>query len=374
MISLRRTLAIARKELRHIFRDHRMRPVIFILPVIQLIVLGFAANMDVQDVGIAVVDHDHSPASRDIIRRVDASSAFVVSLVTDNEREGSSALDDGRAELVLLVPAGLGRGLARGEAVDVPVWIDGTDTNRGLLAQGFLEAILGTVSAERLPQAPPRAQTIGFPQLRIRVLFNPALQSRWFMVPAVVVLVLAVITMLLSAMAIVKERENGTIEQLVVTPVRPLELVLGKLGPFVVIGLIIATLVTFAAVFVFKVPMLGNPLHLLAMAFLFLFSTLGLGLFASTVSATQQQAMMAAILVLLPSFLLGGVFYPISNLPNWAQILADFTPIRYFIVIVRSVFLKGAGLDVLWWESSMLGLIGVVVLLFAVLRFRKRSD
>lgn len=368
--SLRRMRAVARKEFLHLSRDHRMRPIIFILPVVQLVILGLAANLDVEDVPVVVVDHDHSPVSREVATRLDASPAFELVEVTDDEAYAEQAIDLGRAELVVVVPPHTQRGLARGERVQIPLWLDGTDTNRALLAQTYADAVLARIGQERLP---PMVAPVGRPELRVRVLFNPALQSRWFMLPAILAMVLAVITMLLSAVAVVKEREKGTIEQLVVTPIRPLELIVGKLLPFVVAGAVVATLVTVATVVGFGVPLRGSVLLLAGLSLVYVMSTLGLGLLASTVSTTQQQAMLAAMLILLPSFLLGGVFYPISNMPAWAQRIADLTPIRYFVVMVRAVFLKGAGLESLWWETSTLAGLGVVVLVVAVLRFRKRS-
>ena len=370
MMSLRRTVAVARKELRHILRDHRMRPVLFIVPVVQLVILGYAANMDVDHVKLVVVDHDHSPVSRGIAGRLGAGVAFDLVEVTDDERVAERALDAGRAEVVVLLPRGLARGLARAEAVDVPMWLDGTDSNRGTIAQGYAASILAAVSADRLGLSPP---PMGRPDPRVRVLYNPALRSRWFMVPGVVVIVLAVLASLLSAMAIVKERETGTIEQLVVTPIRPAELIVGKLVPFVGIGLFIAGLVTGAALLVFDVPLRGSVVDLFLMCLVFLMSTLGIGLLGSTLAQTQQQAMLAVFLVLMPSFLLGGVFYPVSNMPPWAQSLADLTPVRYFIQIVRALFLKGAGLDVLAPDATALAAIGTVVLGVATWRFRKRS-
>lgn len=378
MFSPRRMIAVAKKEMRHLFRDPRMRPVIFVIPVIQLILLGYAANLDVIGVKVMVVDRDHSAVSHEIIARIDANEAFTLVGVTDEEPEAERALNRGAAELVVLVPQGTKRGLTRAEVVGLPIWVDGTDTNRGLQAQGMISTILADVSANHVQIDPRLAQSMasalpGRPSPRVRVLYNPTLASRWFMVPGVVVMVLAVITMVLSAMAIVKERENGTIEQLVVTPIRASELIVGKLLPFVFVGLVIAFLTTWAAVLIFGVPFRGSLLDLLVMSLLFLMSTLGIGLFASTISATQQQSMLSAMMVLMPSFLLGGVFYPVTNMPQWAQVVADLTPVRHFIAMVRAVFLKGVGVDVLWRESLALAVIGVVVLAFAVFRFRKRS-
>ncbi|MBW1880485.1 MAG: ABC transporter permease [Deltaproteobacteria bacterium] len=375
IFSLRRMRAVARKEFRHLFRDPRMRPVIFVAPVIQLVVLGIAANMDVLGVDVVVVDRDQSAVSREIVQRIDANTAFEVWGVTTDEAVAERALDRGQAELVVVLPEGTARGLARNEPVDLPVWVDGTDTNRGMLAQGYLQNVLDAVSSERLDLGGQAMSALvgGRPEPRVRVLYNPALQSRWFMVPGILVLVLAVITMLLSALAVVKEKEQGTIEQLSVTPIRPAELLLGKLAPFLIVGVIVAVLVTVAAVLAFGVPLLGNPLELLGMILLFILSTMGLGLLASTVSQTQQQALLSAVLILLPSMLLGGVFYPISNMPMWAQRLADLTPIRWFIAMVRAVFLKGVGFETLWREALILGAIGVLVLAFAIFRFRKRS-
>jgi len=375
IFSLRRMRAVARKEFRHLFRDPRMRPVIFVAPVIQLVVLGIAANMDVLGVDVVVVDRDQSAVSREIVQRIDANTAFEVWGVTTDEAVAERALDRGQAELVVVLPEGTARGLARNEPVDLPVWVDGTDTNRGMLAQGYLQNVLDAVSSERLDLGGQAMSALvgGRPEPRVRVLYNPALQSRWFMVPGILVLVLAVITMLLSALAVVKEKEQGTIEQLSVTPIRPAELLLGKLAPFLIVGVIVAVLVTVAAVLAFGVPLLGNPLELLGMILLFILSTMGLGLLASTVSQTQQQALLSAVLILLPSMLLGGVFYPISNMPMWAQRLADLTPIRWFIAMVRAVFLKGVGFETLWREALILGAIGVLVLASAIFRFRKRS-
>lgn len=375
IFSFRRMLAVARKEARHLLRDHRMRPILFVAPVMQMIVLGFAANLDVEGVTVWVVDQDRTPVSRAIGQRLHANAAFDVVQVTLDEREAERALEAGDAELVVVVPRGTDRRLARGESVPIPIWVDGTDTNRGVLAQGYAERTLARVSADHAPAAVASAAGAlpGRADVRVRVLYNPALQSRWFMLPALVVMVLSVIVTLLSALAIVKERENGTIEQLSVTPVRASELIVGKLMPFIAVGTVVAFLVGTVAVVVFGVPFRGNVIDLVVMGWFFLMALLGFGLFSSTASRTQQQAMLAAMLLLLPSFLLGGIMYPITNMPVWAQRIADLSPVRWFAVMVRGVFIKGVGFESLAWETSMLALLGTVVLGAAMLSFRKRS-
>ncbi|MBN2800476.1 MAG: ABC transporter permease [Deltaproteobacteria bacterium] len=373
MISLRRIQAVARKELIHLFRDKRMRPIVFVVPMLQLGILGVAANLDVENMRLLVIDQDHSVMSRDIAARVDATSAFKLVGVSSSEADATEALDQGTAELVLLVPHGAGRALTRGEAAEVAVWLDGTDTNRALIGQAALASVLRDVSTAHLPPAGRSLPLPGTPEARVRVRFNPTLQSRWFMIPGVMGSVLTVLTILLSAMAIVREKEIGTIEQLSVTPVRPVELVAGKLLPFVLVGLIVATLVFLVAVFGFQVPFRGSLLTLLGLSLLYLLSTLGLGLLVSTSSATQQQAMLSSILVLLPSFLLGGVFYPVFNMPLWGQWIADLIPMRYFLTAMRSLFIRGSSVADLWRESLALGVLGVFLLGLAVIRFRKRS-
>jgi ABC-2 type transport system permease protein len=370
--SLRRLLAVARKELIHLRRDKRMLPIVFIVPMVQLALLGLAANLDVEHLGLVVMDGDHSPTSRAITQRLDAGEAFDLIGVTDSYRGAERAIDIGAAELAVLIPRGTDRALHRGEQAEIPIWVDGTDTNRALGAQRYVEQILADVSAERLPNI-GQSLPYGMPEPRARVLYNPTFQSEWFMVPAVLAMILTVIIALLSAMAIVKERENGTIEQLSVTPIRPGELMVGKLAPFVVIGVIQGILVTLVAVFGFGVPFRGSPWHLLAMAVLYIASMLAFGLLVSTISKTQQQALLTTVFVVLPNILLGGLMYPISNMEPWARVLSDFMPLTYFAVMIRGVFLKGIGIEVLHREAGILALIAFVLLVLAVFRFRKRS-
>ncbi len=371
--SLRRLLAVARKELIHLRRDRRMLPIVFVIPVIQLALLGLAANFDVEDLSLVVVDGDHSPTSRAIAQRLDAGEAFDLIGITDSYKDAELAIDQGRAELAVIVPPGTDRALHRGEQAGIPVWVDGTDTNRALGSQRYVEQILADVAAERLPVVQQSSLPYGLPEPRARVLYNPTFQSEWFMVPAVLAMILTVIITVLSAMAIVKERETGTIEQLSVTPIRPGELMVGKLAPFVVIGIIQGFLVTLVTIYGFGVPFLGDPWHLLGMAVLYLASMLAFGLLVSTISQTQQQALLTSVLVILPNILLGGLMYPVSNMEAWARHLSDFLPLTYFAVMIRGAFLKGIGFEVLHREAGILALIAFVLLALAVFRFRKRS-
>ncbi len=370
--SMRRLLAVARKELIHLRRDKRMLPIVFVIPVVQLALLGLAANFDVENLKLVVMDGDHSPTSRAIAARLDAGEAFELVGITDSFRGTERMIDLGKAELAVIVPPGTDRALHRGEQAGIPVWVDGTDTNRALGAQRYVEQILSAVASERLPQL-GQSLPYGLPEPRARVLYNPTFQSEWFMVPAVLAMILTVIITVLSSMAIVKERETGTIEQLSVTPIRPGELMVGKLAPFVLIGIIQGVLVTLVTIYGFGVPFRGSPWHLLGMAVIYLAAMLAFGLLVSTISKTQQQALLTSVLVILPNILLGGLMYPISNMEAWAQTLAGFMPLTYFAVMIRGVFLKGIGFEVLYRDAGILGLIAFVLLVLAVFRFRKRS-
>ncbi len=370
--SPRRLLAVARKELIHLRRDRRMLPIVFVIPVVQLTILGLAANLDVEHISLVVVDGDHSPTSRAIAARLDAGDAFDLVGITSSYSEAELAIDKGRAEVAVIVPPGTDRALHRGEVAEVPVWVDGTDTNRAIGSQRYVEQILRSVAADRLP-AVQGSLPVGLPDPRPRVLYNPTFQSEWFMVPAVLAMILTVIITVLSSMAIVKERENGTIEQLSVTPIRPGELIVGKLAPFVIIGIIQATLVTLVAIYGFRVPFLGSPWELLGMAVIYLAAMLAFGLLVSTVSQTQQQALLTSVLVILPNILLGGLMYPISNMESWARQLSALLPLTYFAVMIRGVFLKGIGFAELYRESIILAFIALLLVVMAVFRFRKRS-
>ena len=365
------------KEFLQIRRDRRMIPVIFVAPVVQIAVFGFAVNTDVTDVPTVLVDQDRSAASRDLLRRFVRSGYFELVGVEERASEVDRWLVTGRAQLGLVIGPGFGAALASGRRAALQVIADGSDAASVNIALGYAGALVRGLGAEIQLQrleagatAPP-----GQVELEPRVFYNPDLKSRWFYVPAVLAMVLMVMTMLLSAMGVVREKEIGTMEQLIVTPIRPWQLIVGKLAPFGAIGVIQVFLVTAVTVFGFSVPLRGSFPLLLGLTVLFLLNTLGLGLLVSTLVETQQQAMMAAVFTaMVPMIYLSGLIFPIENMPRVIQLVTYAVPLRYYAEIIRGVFLRGSAIDVLWPEALMLLGMGLFLLAVAALRFRKRLD
>jgi ABC-2 type transport system permease protein len=369
------------KEFLQIRRDVRMIPVIFVAPVIQIIFLGFAVNTDVTDVPTVLVDLDHTAASRDLVARFVRSGYF--QLVGSEERAADVDrwLVTGKAQLGLVVGQGFGAALASGGEARLQVIVDGSDAASANVALGYAGALARGYGAEiQLSRLRGLSDGSGLRRpgrvdLEPRVFYNPDLKSRWFYVPAVLALVLMVMTMLLSAMGVVREKEIGTMEQLMVTPLRPWQLLVGKLAPFAIIGVVQMLLVTAVTVLGFGVPLAGSFALLLGLTMLFLLSTLGLGLLISTLVQNQQQAMMtAAFAAILPMVYLSGLIFPIENMPPAIQLVTYAVPLRYYAEIIRGVFLRGSGIDVLWSQAVALLGMGIVILAFASLRFRKRLD
>ena len=366
------------KELLQLRRDRRMIPIIFVAPVVQIVVFGFAVNTDVTNVPMVLVDQDRSAASRDLAARFARSGYFELVGVEERADDVEGWLVTGRAQMGLVVPAGFGADVAGGRPASLQVVADGSDASSANVALGYAGNLVRTFASElasRRAAVPGTAQGPGQVELVPRVWYNPDLKSRWFYVPAVLAMILMVMTMILSAMGVVREKEIGTMEQLIVTPIRPWQLLVGKLAPFAAIGMIQVVLVTGVTVFGFGVPLRGSFLLLVALTLLFLLSTLGLGLLVSTAVATQQQAMMAAAFVLmLPMIYLSGLIFPIENMPRAIQLVTYAIPLRYYSEIIRGVFLRGSGISVLWPEALTLLLMGLAIMTAASLRFRKRLD
>ena len=374
------------KEFLQLRQDHRMIPIIFVAPVIQLVIFGFAVNTDVNRVPMVLVDQDRTSASRALSDRFTSSGYFELVGVEAAAKEVEPWLQSGHAQVALVIEPGYGKALASGGSPAVQVIADGSDSSPATVALGYGAAIVSAASAEALTErirdyaaraqedgrlvAPP-----GRTELVSRVWYNPDLKSRWFYVPAVLAMILIIMTTLLSAMGVVREKEIGTMEQIIVTPIRSWQLLVGKLFPFATIGFIQIFLVTGIAVWGFGVPLRGSFPLLVGLSMLFIMNTLGLGLLVSTVTRTQQQAMMmAAFTVMMPMIYLSGLIFPIENMPPAVQLITYAIPVRYYANIIRGVFLRGSGLAVLWPEALTLALMGTALLAVASLRFRKRLD
>ena len=366
---MQRLRCLVLKEFLELRMNPRLFGLVIVAPIIQLTMLGYAATTDVKDVPVIVADGDRSQASRSLVARFDASPNFTVIDTVTTVQEVDPYLQRGQAWIALAIPQGYGRSVEEHRPVALQVVADGSDANSTTVALGYATALVGEYAAELIGSAPGAAGI----DLRIRVYFNPQLESRFFMIPGVLALLLLLVTANLAAMAIVREKELGTLEQLNVTPLRRWELIVGKLLPYGVIALIDVLLVTAVAVFWFEVPLRGSFTLLVAMSLLYVICTLGLGLFISTISDTQQQAMMTATFFFLtPMIYLSGFIFPIENMPPVIQYATYLIPLRYFLVIVRGIFLKGIGLDLLWPQAAALAIWGVVVLALAVMRSRKR--
>ncbi len=372
---MRRVWYVMWKELLELRQDPRLFGIIFLAPVVQLAMLGYAATTDVKNVPIVIVDQDRTPDSRELISRFDASPYFSIAGNVNGVRDVEPWLERGRAWLAVVIPGDYHQQLASGRPATVQVIADGTDSSSTSLAMGYAGSLIGAYNQElarrQLTAAgqslPPTAI-----DARIRVWYNPQLESRDFMIPGIVALLLLVITTNLSSMAVVREKELGTLEQLNVTPISRWQLIVGKLLPYGAIGIIDVLLVTTVAVAWFRIPLLGSPLLLFATSCIYLLTTLGLGLFISTISNTQQQAMMTAtFFVMTPMMYLSGFIFPIENMPAVIQPFTYLIPLRYFIVIVRGIFLKGVGWEVLWPQIAALLTWGLAIIGLAVARSRK---
>ena len=370
---MKRVLHLMKKELLELKRDPRLFAIVIIAPIVQLNVLSYAATTDVKDIPIAIVDADRSTASRELTHRFEASANFKIVAMPGSTNEIDQLLDRGDVWMAINIPADYGRRVAGGRETAIQIVADGTDSNSTGVAMGYAQALIGGYAQDLAAQAMPGAVVGGLVQPEIRVWFNPRLESRDFMIPGIVALLLLVITTNLSAMAIVREKEIGTLEQLNVTPLARWELITGKLLPYAAIGIIDVILVLIVSIYWFQVPMRGSLVLLFAMCLIYLLSTLGLGLFVSTISRTQQQAMMTAIFFFLtPMMYLSGFVFPIENMPEWIQPLTYLIPLRYFLVILRGIYLKGLGLEVLWPQAAALLAWGLTVLTLATLRSSKR--
>ncbi len=379
--SLIQLQAVMLKEIRQTVRDRRMVGMLLIAPFIQLIVFGFAVNFDVDRVPTVVVDRDDTPASRLHLRRLLADGTLLRSGSAASEAEGERMLETGEAAALVVVPEGFDRDLTRGRTAQIQVVLDGSDSTRGNVAGAAVGRYFGEVGVDlaraqlaRREAMMGRATHVPGVTLEPRILYNPQLRSAVYMVPGVAAMLLVIVTTIITAMGLAREREMGTLEQVLVTPIPPGVLMVGKLIPFAVIGMVDVLAAMVVGMYIFRMPMRGDVSVLFLATALYLLSTLGMGLLITTFSRTQQQAYMGAFMFMLPAILLSGNITPISSMPEWLQPLTWLNPVRYYIEVMRANLLRGAGFADLWVQLSALLIFGVSLITVAAASFRKQTS
>jgi ABC-2 type transport system permease protein len=370
-----RLKAMLVKEFTQILRDPKMRFVIFVVPAFQITMFGYAVNTDVKHITTAIYDLDNSVTSRELTAQLVRSGYFDVVEYIEREERVRELMDRGEVRAAIQFNRGFEDAIRGGRTAPLQIIVDGTDPNSAGIVLSHAVKIAGRFSdqiqAERLVRSTGRTVPVAQLELASRAWFNDNLESRNYYVPGVTALMVLITTMMLSSMAVVREKEIGTMEQIIVTPIRRWEFILGKTVPFVLIGYINVTIVIVIARFWFQIPFRGSLLLLFAATGLYLMSSLGFGLFISTISRTQQQAMMSSFMFTFPAMLLSGFAFPIENMPPVIQFATYANPLRYYLIIIRTIFLKGVGAAILWPQLLGLFILGSVILAFAVQRFRK---
>ena len=382
-----RIFAIIRKEFYQTIKDPRTRALLIGPPLLQLILFGYAVNLDVENARMAWMDMDGTQESRELLESFRGSPYFRITSIPRTDSDVQDLMDHGDVDVVIRVLPGYSRDVARGNSASVQILVDGTNSNTASIVAGYATQIVTVYAGKKLEAqrdsrlvslsiklGSPAPSVIPILTAQSRVWFNPDLRSRAYFVPGVIVNIIALVTIMLTSMSIVREKEIGTMEQMMVTPVKPFELILGKLLPFAIVGVFEVVLVVFAARLIFEVPIRGSLPLLFGSALLFLLSTLGVGLFISTISHTQQQAMMSSFFFFMPAMLLSDFSFPIRNMPVPVQYLTYLNPLRYFMKIVRNLFLKGVGADSLWPQIMALLIFGSAILALSALRFHKNLD
>jgi len=369
--------AIMRKEWLHLLRDPRSLVVIIVQPIVLLLLYGYALNFDIKNIDFAVLDYDRTAASLRLIQTLHANPYFRFRGVLSNPREVDAVMDAGQVRFVLVIPRGYERDLARGRDVKVQAILDGSDANTASIALGYIRAFFLKLNGDLTSSAPARSGCVSVSpiDLRTRFLYNPGLNSTLYLVPGLIGVILTMIASLLTSGTIVRERESGTFELLVASPLRPMELMLGKLLPYLVLSLIDMLVVVLAGWVMFGIWPRGNLLSLVILTTVFMPCALGIGMLVSTLAKRHQTALIAAFIAsFLPSMLLSGFVFPIQNMPVPVQWITRFVPATYFLIIVRGIYLKGVGIQVLLPQVLTLLIFAVVILVVACLRFRKRLD
>jgi ABC-2 type transport system permease protein len=367
------------KEFIQVFRDKRTRFILIGPPIVQMLVFGYAATFEIRNVPTVVLDLDHSQQSRELVSRFTSSPYFNVERQLTDSRQLRDSIDRGEATVGLEIDAGFAQKLLKGQTAPLQVIVDATNSNTALIASSYIGQIALGFAADaqrdRMGRiAPQLMEQMPSVELEQRPWYNPELRSRWFFVPGVIGSLTLVLVITLTAFAVVREREIGTLEQIMVTPIRPVEFILGKTLPFFLIGLFDVSLIAVVGTLWFQVPFRGHVWVLFAGSVLFLLCMLGVGLLISTVSSTQQQAMVTAFFFIMPAITFSGFGFPIATMPVWLQDLAYLSPLRYFLIVLRATYLKGVGMEVLWPQMAAMAGLGISLLTIAILRFHKALD
>ncbi|MGO9774994.1 MAG: ABC transporter permease [Terracidiphilus sp.] len=367
------------KEFIQVFRDKRTRFILIGPPIIQMMIFGYAANYEIRHVPTVVLDLDHSQESRELVSRFTSSPYFDVQRQVSDSRQLGDAIEQGKATAGIEIDAGFAQKLRAGQTAPLQVIVDATNSNTALIASGYISQIaLGfaqEVQRDRIERiAPQLIEAMPSVELAPRPWYNPDLSSRWFFVPGIIGSLTLVLVITLTAFAVVREREIGTLEQIMVTPIRPAEFILGKTLPFFLIGIFDVTLIAVVGSLWFQVPFRGHVWVLATGAVLFILCMLGVGLLISTVSSTQQQAMVTAFFFIMPAITFSGFGFPISTMPRWMQLFSYAIPLRYFLIVIRGAYLKGVGMEILWPQMAAMAGLGVALLTAAILRFHKALD
>ena len=365
---------LVRKEFIQLFRDKKNRPLLIIAPLVQLIVFGYVVTTDVRDIRVALVDQSRTPESRRLADAIGGNRTFRITHYLSHSGDLDRLLLKRRVNLGIIIPPDFSAKIRRGDTAEIQILADGSMSNMAAIRISYTTVLLERFNSQLIRELYPQRIDYGEIDGRIRTWYNPNLDSQYFYVPGIVAFLVMLLSLLFTSMAIVREKEAGTMEQLIVTPLKPYELILGKTIPFIIIAQAQMVMVIIFAILWFQIPMVGNAFLLLGATCIFLLSTLGIGLFISTVSQTQQQAMMTNFFFILPFFMLSGFVFPISNMPTVVQWFTYLNPLRFFLVIIRGIFLKGSGLEVLWPQFAALMILGGFVFTLAVNRFRKRLD
>lgn len=367
---LERIKQILIKEFLHTFRDPKMRVLIFLPPFVQMFIFGYAATTDVRNISLAVLDRSRSYESRQLIEEFTQSGYFNANYYCEKEEEIILLLEKNKVQATLTIPPGFASELQSQRGTTVQILIDGTESTTAYVVINYASRIVNSYS-QSLINLPGGIPSI---KLQDRFWYNPELESRNFFIPGVIAMIVTVIVINLTSIAIVKEREMGTIEQIMVTPIRSVEFILGKTIPFGIIGIFEVTFITTVGVLWFKIPLKGSIFLLFISSLLYILNALAIGLLISTMCKTLQQAMMSSFFFLFPAILLSGFIFPIKYMPYGFQLLTYLNPMRYFIFIIRGIFLRGNGLDILWPHMAAMGVLGTVMLTLSVMRFKKKVD